>query len=99
MIKLKTILIEGVKEKAVEDYIKKIIKRTEWENKIFIAGGAVRDELLGKDVKDLDLVANAPDGGIKFAEWITKKSGTYTSTGNPVTFPNYGTAKFNLNGM
>jgi hypothetical protein len=47
------------KEKALEDFIKKIIQGTEWQGKVFIVGGYVRDEFMGKDPKDLDLLVNA----------------------------------------
>jgi len=95
---METMLHEGKREKAAEDFIKKTIKGTEWEGKVFIAGGYVRDEFMGKDPKDLDLLVNSPNGGIEFANWITKKIGAH-SDGNPVTFPRFGTAKFNLRGV
>ena len=85
--------------KAAEDFIAKIIKGTEWEGKVFIAGGYVRDEFMGNDPKDLDLLINAPNGGIEFANWITKKINKYVEGSNPVTYPRFGTAKFNLRGI
>lgn len=99
MIKLKDILLEGKKEKATEDFLRQIIKGTKWEGKVFIAGGYPRDELLGLDPKDIDLVVNLPNGGIKFAEWITKKFKIYKKGKNPVTFPRFGTASFQLRGI
>lgn len=96
---IKQRIVEGIKEKSAEDFIRQTIKGTEWEGKVFVAGGYVRDEFLGKDPKDLDLLVNTPDGGIKFAEWITKKIGKFKEGSNPVTFPRFGTAKFNLYGV
>lgn len=93
---LKQILTEGAREAALEDYLKKLIHGTEWENKVFIAGGYVRDFLMGKDPKDLDLMINQENGGIEFANWITKRVGSYKEGSNPVVFPRFGTAKFNL---
>ncbi len=93
---LKQLLTEGAREVAMEDFIKKIIAGTEWENKVYIAGGYVRDLVMGKDPKDLDIMVNEPEGGIKFAEWITKRVGSYKEGSNPVIFPRFGTAKFNL---
>lgn len=133
------VILEGAVDKAAEDFVKKIIKGTEWEGKVFIAGGYVRDEFMGKDPKDLDLLVNAPNGGFEFAKWITRKTGTYKGPEvdppippepdinwneegkpatpeeqkifddwlkeigkiqklytNPVIFPRFGTAKFNL---
>lgn len=139
---LKQILNEGAKEVAVEDFIKNLIHGTEWENKVFIAGGYVRDFVMGKDPKDLDIMVDAPNGGFEFAKWITKKIGNYKGPSvdppwppkprynvddkgkpatkedqailddwiekltniqklytNPVIFPRFGTAKFNLRGI
>jgi len=106
MEEIKQLIKEGVKEKALEDFISKTIRGTEWHGKVFIAGGYVRDEFMGKDPKDLDLLVNAPNGGIEFAKWITKKVGAYRGGANeedpgsnPVIFPRFGTAKFNLRGV
>lgn len=99
MIKLKSILTEGMIEKATEDFLVQTIKGTEWQGKVFIAGGYVRDEFMGKDPKDLDILVNAPNGGIEFANWITKKIGKYKEGSNPITYPRFGTAKFNLRGI
>jgi len=84
------------KIKAAIEFIRQTIKGTEWEGKVYMAGGAVRDELLGKDPKDIDLLVNAEDGGIRFAEWITKELGIYRKYKNPVVYPRFGTAKFTL---
>ena len=96
---VKKLIVEGVAEKTAELFLKTIIKKTKWENKVFIAGGYVRDELMGKDPKDIDIVINAPNGGIEFAEWFTKKIGNYKESSNPVIYPTYGTAKFTLKGV
>ncbi len=138
----KELMTEGVKEKALEDFIKKSIEGTEWQGKVFIAGGYVRDEFMGRDPKDLDIMVNAPNGGFEFAKWMTKKVGAYKGPAtdppippkpdwnvdekgkpateadkaieqnwieklnniqklytNPVIFPRFGTAKFNLRGV
>ena len=97
IIKLKDLLMEGAKEKL--DFLKQLIKKSPYEGKVFLAGGAVRDELMGIDAKDLDFVINMDKGGIKFAEWATKKMGNFKRGSNPVTFETYGTAKFNLTGV
>ena len=96
---IKTLIVEGIREKSAEEFIKHIIKGTEWESKVFACGGYVRDELSGREPKDLDIVVDKPDGGILFSNWITKKIGNYKENSNPVIFKNFGTAKFNLNGV
>jgi poly(A) polymerase len=99
MNQLKELLKEGIKEQSIEDFLKNLIKGSEWENKVFIVGGYVRDYVMGKDPKDLDLMIDKFNGGIEFAEWVTKKIGNYKEGSNPVIFPRFGTAKFNLNGI
>jgi len=99
MITFKNLLLEGVRETAAEDFLKTIITGTKWENKVYIAGGYVRDQILGGDPKDIDIVIDSKDGGIEFAEWITKKIGNYKRDSNPLIYPRFGTAKFNLNGV
>ena len=99
VVKLKDLLTEGAKENAALDFISDLIKKSKFRGKVFLAGGAVRDELLGMDIKDLDLVVEMSGGGIKFAEWITKKLGIYKKNKNPVVYPKFGTASFNLRGI
>lgn len=99
IIKLKDLLMEGAKENAALDFLKQLIKKSPYEGKVFLAGGAVRDELMGIDAKDLDFVINMKDGGIKFANWATKKMKNHKRGSNPVTFERFGTAKFNLVGI
>jgi len=100
MIKLKHLLQEGLKENLVLEFIKNQIQNSKFEHNVYLAGGGVRDDLLGKDIKDIDLVvANVPDGGIEFANFITKKLGVYKENANPIIIPKFGTAKFNLRGV
>lgn len=95
----KQILSEGVVERAAVDYLSKSIKKSRFKGKVFIAGGYVRDEMLGFDPKDIDLVVELPNGGIDFATWICKENGVYKAGSNPVVFPKFGTAKFQLYGV
>jgi poly(A) polymerase len=97
--KMKSLLIEGIKEQTAEMFLRDIIAGTEWENKVYAAGGYIRDQLRKADPKDLDIVVDAPNGGIVFANWITKKIGNYKESSNPVVYPKFCTAKFHLNGV
>lgn len=85
-------------EKKLIKFIKDTIKDTEFENHVFLIGGIVRDEIMNISSKDIDLVIDLKDGGIKFAEWITKKTGCFKENSNPVIFETFGTAKFNFRG-
>jgi poly(A) polymerase len=86
-------------EQRALQFLGKLVKGPEFEGRTFLAGGAVRDEIMGKPVKDIDIVVSMPDGGIKFAEWVTKRIGRYKEGTNPLVFPRFGTAKFNLRGI
>ena len=79
--------------KEIISYLRKIIEKTEWEGKVFSVGGCVRDLLLRNEIKDIDLVIEVPEGGLKFTEWL--KSNDYLK-GDPVLYPNYGTSMFRL---
>jgi len=80
--------------------IKGLIKGTEWENKIYLIGGAVRDQIMGKPVDDLDFVVEGDiNSGLEFAEWLCKKWNVYKEGSNPVIFPKYGTANMHYNNI
>lgn len=78
--------------------LKNVILGSPYEKKIYLVGGYVRDTLLGKPSKDVDLVVDGDglDGGINAAVYIAKKLGTYKEGSNPVVFPRFGTAKLTL---
>lgn len=84
------------REEQVLNYIKSIIKDTEYENHVFLVGGAVRDKLMGNPIKDIDLCIDLPNGGIEFATWIMKTLGEFKQDTRPVVYPTYGTAMFTL---
>lgn len=75
-------------------YIKDLIKGTKFEGKTYVVGGAVRDLLMNKEIKDVDIVVELPNGGIDFAKWMEENGYTH---GSVVTYPTYGTAMFRLN--
>ena len=75
-------------------YLKDLIKGTKFEGKTYVVGGAVRDLLMNKEIKDVDIVIELPNGGIEFAEWMESRWYTH---GSVVTYPTYGTAMFRLN--
>lgn len=94
-------LITGVLTEAIDERKKKvinqlvsIIKGSKWEGHVFCVGGMVRDEIMGKPIKDIDLVIDLPNGGVEFAKWATEQLGSFKDGSNPVIYPTYGTAKF-----
>ena len=75
-------------------YLKDLIKGTKFDGKTYVVGGAVRDLLMDKEIKDVDVVLELPNGGIDFAKWMEENGYTH---GSVVTYPTYGTAMFRLN--
>ncbi len=71
------------------------IRGTEYKNKTFIAGGFVRDKIMGKDSNDLDIVVSLPDGGIKLAKLLYQKK----LSSRPVIFERFGTAQIIILGF
>lgn len=78
--------------------IKELIKDSVFDGKTYLVGGVVRDILLNeqKEIHDIDVVVEAPDGGISFATWIAYHTGCLIQNKNPCLFPTYGTAKFKI---
>ena len=70
------------------------IRGTEFENNTFIAGGFVRDKVMGKESNDLDIVVSSPDGGIQLAKLLHKKG----LSSRPVIFQRFGTAQIIISG-
>ena len=82
------------------DLLQKIVKSSsEFKSHVFLVGGAVRDHVMGKESKDLDIVIDLPKGGIRFAEYLAKRLGIYKQGSNPVVYPKFGTAKVDLHGV
>lgn len=72
-------------------HIRECIENTCFSEHTYIVGGAVRDFIMGNEIKDIDVCINLPEGGIKLAEFLhTKKF----LTRPPVVYPTYGTAMF-----
>lgn len=98
---LETYFREGAADKepskeqidATFDLLKNVLKNTKFAGKVFVAGGAVRDMVMGLDPKDIDLVVEMEDGGLKFARFLARQLGIFKQGSNPVEFPRFGTAK------
>jgi len=71
---------------------KKMPQNHPLKGKAYYAGGAVRDEILGQIPKDLDIVVEYPQGGILFAQYLSK----LLNLREPVIYPTFGTAQLRL---
>lgn len=94
----KQMLLESSSDEAtIMEFLKNAIRGTEWDNRLFLAGGAVRDEIMGKPAKDLDFVVKGNlSAGIDFSTWLAKKLEVYKEGSNPVVYERFGTAKLSL---
>jgi poly(A) polymerase len=85
-------------EQATLRFLSQLIQNGPFHGQVYVAGGFVRDLVLNRPCKDIDLVIPQANGGVRFAEWVCKELGIHTPA-NPVIFPRFGTAKFNLRGQ
>lgn len=74
-------------------YLNSLIIGTKYYGNVYTVGGCVRDELMGNEIKDIDMVVSWPNGGVKFAEWLYDNA--YLSH-EPILYPTYGTSMFRL---
>lgn len=78
---------------SICDYLSTILIGTEFYNHVFAVGGSVRDYMMNKKIKDIDLVVDMQEGGIRLANWLfDHKHLLY----EPVVYPTYGTCQFRL---
>lgn len=97
MKNFKDFLLENENMKTALNIIKKTIAGTEFDSRIYLAGGYPRDLLLGREPKDVDFVVDGgPESGMEAAIFIAKKLGVFKQDSNPVLFPTYGTAKLTI---
>ena len=54
----------------IKEALKEAISSTDYENRTYIVGGAVRDMVMGAEIKDIDIVVNIPNGGSKLAHYL-----------------------------
>lgn len=76
----------------ITDYIHNIIQDTEFEQHVYVVGGSVRDLIMEKEIKDIDLVIDLPQGGVRFANFCEQNG----LTGKVVIYETYGTAMFHF---
>ena len=73
-----------------------ILFATEFDGHVYAVGGSVRDYVMGNEIKDIDLVVDLPDGGIRLAEHLYRHGHLLYE---PVTYPAYGTCQFRIKSM
>lgn len=81
------------KYKEICAYLRDVTEASQWEGNVFTVGGCCRDALMGREIHDIDLAVTAPDGGVKFAEWLFEKGLTY---GEPIYFRRFSTSRLIL---
>lgn len=77
----------------IKEFLREAIRGTEFEGHVMTVGGCVRDELMGLEIKDIDMCVSLPCGGIRFAEWLEEKGLT---TKGVTVYPTFGTAMLHL---
>lgn len=77
----------------IKEFLREVIRGTEFDGHVMTVGGCVRDELMGLEIKDIDMCVSLPDGGIRFVEWLKEQD---LAAGDVTVYPNYGTAMLHL---
>lgn len=77
----------------IAQFLSGLIKGSEWENHLFVVGGAVRSFVMSDNIKDIDLVIDLPDGGIRFGRWIQENGHTHKTV---VEYERFGVTMFHL---
>lgn len=52
----------------IKGFLREVIRGTEFEGHVTTVGGCVRDDLMGLEIKDIDMRVSLPEGGIRFAK-------------------------------
>jgi len=76
-------------------YLNKLIEGSDFAERVFFAGGAVRDFLLGLESKDIDICVEMDNGGIALAEYLASRLGTAA----PIVYASFGTALLVYKGL
>ena len=63
-------VIQATAEKEVEKLLMSLLKGTPFQGKAYAVGGYVRDEVMGLEAKDLDIVVEIRDGAEKLTKFI-----------------------------
>ena len=77
----------------ITNHLQEYIAGSAFDGKTYAVGGSVRDCVMDNEIKDIDLVVEIPDGGLKLAKWLEENKFT---KGSVVLYPTYGTAMFHL---
>lgn len=77
------------------EHLRRDIQGSPFENHVFAVGGAVRDFLSRRIVREIDLSVDIPDGGIRLARFLQ----TNKLLSHVVQYKNFGTAAGHYRGM
>ena len=74
-------------------FLRDVTTDSPWQGHVYAVGGCCRDLLMGREINDIDLAVDLPNGGVKLALWLDEQGLT---EGYPTLFERYGTARLRL---
>ena len=75
----------------IKDWLAQSIKNTIFEDHVYIVGGAVRDLIMGHEIKDIDVAVDICEGGLRLAQHLYN-IGLLAYA--PVEYPQYSVSMF-----
>ncbi|MEJ5251742.1 MAG: HDIG domain-containing metalloprotein [Armatimonadota bacterium] len=77
------------------DLVRRITRGTKWEGNLYLVGGVVRDQILGRPLRpEVDIVTELD--ALELAHWLHTQGVTDHL---PVTYPRFGTAMVHISGV
>ena len=86
----KKIIMEVTQEQATAaiDFLKEKVKNGPFKGMVYLAGGPVRDLVMGRTPKDLDVsLVGDVNGGLNFTVWLAKEMGNFKGPMDPPPKP------------
>lgn len=80
ILRVAKIILGGIPEKNAERFLLSLVKTTPFRGRVFSVGGYVRDEVLGLEAKDLDIVVEMRGGAEKLTALLHRMFPVETST-------------------
>ncbi len=81
--------------KIIENF-SNIVKDSSYEGMVYLTGSCIRNGILSKELKTVEIVVDQKEKSISFARWLTQVLGCYIPNSNPLIDLQKGIATFQI---